>query len=132
MGKSCSEWGCESGVVVVIIVIGIVDPDGEGGAVNSGCRGKVRCDAVGVAIVVIFVVIGVGVAVMGKSCSECSCRGAVVGGLRSCVRGVFGWFGGEKGCVVVGVGSCSSSQKLARIWSQQVARALSSFGTSSR
>jgi len=46
----------------------------------------------------------------------------------SCVGGVFGWFGGEKGFVVVGVSSCSNSQKLARIWSQQVARALSSVG----
>ncbi len=52
---------------------------------ESGCRGKVRCDAIGIAIVVIFVVIVVGVAGMGKSCSECSCRGAAVGGLRSCV-----------------------------------------------
>jgi len=120
--------GCDCVVVVVIIVVGSIDPGGEGW--SGSCGGKESCD------VVVVVIVVAGFAITGKSCSECSCRGAAAEGVGSGVGGVFGWFGWEKGCGIVGVGSCSNSQKLARILSQQVARALSnalsSVETSSR
>jgi len=132
-----AEKGCDCVVIVVIIVIviiviGRIDPDGEGWAMDSGCRGEERCGIIVVAIVIIVVVVVAGFAVTGKSCAECSCRGVAVEVVGSCVEGVFGWLCGENGFVVVGFGNCSNSQKLARIWSQQVARALSSVGASSR
>ncbi len=130
MESGCSGGkGCDCVVVIIIIVVGSINPGGEGWAMEFGSRGKESCDVV---VVVIVVIVIAGCAITGKSCLECACRGAAVEVVGICVGGVFGWFGLEKGFVIVGFGNCSNSQKLARIWSQQLARVLSSVEASSR
>jgi len=67
------------------------------------------------------------------ACRVLSRRGGVfeVGGLVGGYVGREGWFGGEKGFGVVGIGSISTEQKASRSESYKIANERSKFGTSS-